>query len=157
MKNIGIIVAIVVVLGGLLWWAGSATQTPVTTSTGDIVSTNGIHWHPQLTIFVDGEKQEIPANVGLAGGHHPIHTHDEDAADGILHFEFEGVVRTSDLLLGNFFEIWNKDMFSDFGKLERMVVNGEENAEYNTYVVQSEDKIELYYSTSQGEVSTSVE
>ncbi|XKT74801.1 MAG: rhodanese-like domain-containing protein [Patescibacteria group bacterium UBA2163] len=149
MKNKKIVwwlIGIIAVLG-LLFWAGSATRTP--SGGGDIVATNGIHWHPELTIYVDGDKQEIPANIGLAGGHQPMHTHVEDAPQGVLHFEFGGAVRTGDLRLGNFFRIWgNKDIQTAFGTLERMTVNGEENMEYGDYEVQSEDKIELYYTTS---------
>lgn len=136
-----------VLLLGLLWFAGSGSRTP--SGSGDVVAANGIHWHPQLTIYVDDEKQEIPPNIGLVGGHQPMHTHVEDAPQGILHFEFSGAVRTGDLRLGNFFRIWgNKDIQTVFGTLERMTVNGEENMEYGDYEVQSEDKIELYYTTS---------
>lgn len=140
------VVAIAVVIV-LLFWMGSATRTP--SGGGDVVATNGIHWHPELTIYVDGEKQEIPANVGLVGGHQPMHTHVEDAPQGVLHFEFGSVVRTEDLRLGNFFKIWgNKDIQTAFGTLESMTVNGKENTKYGDYEVQSEDKIELFYSTS---------
>lgn len=145
-KTIWLIIG-AVALVGLLWWAGSANRTP--SGGGDIVATNGIHWHPELTIYVDGEKEEIPANIGLAGGHQPMHTHAEDSAQGVIHFEFGSTVRTGDLRLQNFFQIWgNKDIETAFGTLERMTVNGEENTELGEYVVQSEDKIELYYTTS---------
>jgi hypothetical protein len=128
------------VIGGLLWWAGSFGG-----SDPDVIATRGIHWHPELTIYVDGEKEDIPANIGLAGGHQPIHTHVEDVAQGVLHFEFGDIVRTNDTHLGIFFEIWNKDMQTAFGSLEKMTVNGEENTEYENYAVQEEDKIELFY------------
>jgi hypothetical protein len=113
----------------------------------DTVSLNGLHWHPELTIYADGEKQEIPANIGLGSVHQPIHTHAEDSPQGVLHLEFEGVVREADIKLGNFFRIWGKDMTSDFGTLTKMTVNGEENTEYADYQFQANDKIELFYET----------
>jgi len=129
---------------GLLWWTGSSNRLPQ--STGDLVASNGIHWHPVLTIYVDDVRQEIPASVGLVGGHQPIHTHAEDAADGVLHFEFSGAVRKGDLRLDNFFRIWgNKDIETAFGTLRRMTVNGEENTEYGAYAVGERDTIELFY------------
>jgi len=140
MKNTIVTVLGVVVIGGLLWWAGSAGS-----NNPDVIATRGIHWHPELTIYVDGEKEEIPANIGLMGGHEPIHTHVEDAAQGVLHFEFGEMVRTDDIRLGRFFEIWDKDIQTAFGSLESMTVNGEENTEYGDYVVGEEDKIELFY------------
>lgn len=144
-----------VLLLGLLWFAGSGSRTP--SGSGDVVAANGIHWHPELTIYVDGEKEEIPANIGLVGGHQPMHTHVEDAPQGVLHFEFGGAVRTDDLRLGNFFRIWgNKDIQTAFGTLERMTVNGEENAAYGDYEVQSEDKIELFYVSNSNSSGTNL-
>ncbi len=146
-STIWLLVGAAVIILSLLWWTGSSNRT--VRSTGDLISTNGIHWHPVLTIYVDGEKQEIPANIGLVGGHQPIHTHAEDAADGVLHFEFSGAVRKGDLRLDNFFRIWgNKDIETAFGTLRRITVNGEENTEYGAYVVGERDTIELFYTTS---------
>jgi len=110
----------------------------------DIISRNGVHWHPELTIYVKGEKQEIPANIGLVGGHQPTHTHSEDSSQGIIHLEFEGLVRKSDTTLGQFFKVWNKDIRS-FGPTMKMTVNGVENTEYENYLMQDKDKIELRY------------
>lgn len=147
--GVATIIGITVLLLG-----GVALLPKAPTGEGDAVAA-GLHWHPELQIFVDGEKQQIPANIGLGGGgHQPIHTHTEDVEQGVLHFEFGGVAYTGDLRLGNFFRIWgNKDMQAAFGTLEQMIVNGEENSEFGEYVVQSEDKIELHYKTLlQGEV-----
>ena len=116
----------------------------------DIISRNGIHWHPILKIYVKGEKQEIPINIGIGGqytslplGMAPIHTHD-DANLGIVHLEFNGLVRKKDIILGQFFINWNKDINS-FGTNIKMTVNGVENAELGNYVMQDGDKIELKY------------
>lgn len=153
-KNTTVIIVIALaLLLGLLYWVGSGTR-PERSNEGDIVSTSGIHWHPTLTIYVDGEQRAIPANVGLIASHQPIHTHAEDVEQGVLHFEFGNTVRTGDLALGNFFRIWdNKDVVTAFGTLERMTVNGEENTAYGDYIVGPNDAIELFY-TTQNETET---
>ena len=61
MKNIFIIimVAILLLIGGI-WWSNSSQLND-----SNIISTQGIHWHPQLAIYIDGKKQDIPANIGV--------------------------------------------------------------------------------------------
>lgn len=129
----------VAAIGGLVWYI--ATRPPIPES--DIVSRSSFHWHPQLTIYVKEEKQEIPANVGIGAVHQPIHTHD-DSGQGIVHMEFQGMARKQDATLSQFFKNWGKDMRS-FGSNMRMSVNGEENTEYENYVMRDKDKIELRY------------
>ncbi|RJQ35325.1 hypothetical protein C4568_01125 [Candidatus Parcubacteria bacterium] len=129
----------VAVVAGLIWLVASAPKTPE----GDILSRNGFHWHPEVTIYVKGEKQEIPANIGIGAVHQPIHTHD-DSNQGIVHMEFQGLVRKENATLGQFLKSWGKDINS-FGTNVKMTVNGEENTELETYVMQDKDKIELRY------------
>lgn len=129
----------VAVIAGLVWLVASQPKTPE----GDIISRNGFHWHPELAIYVKGEKQEFPANIGIGAVHQPIHTHD-DAAQGIVHLEFQGLVRKQDITLGQFFKGWGKDIRS-FGTNVKMTVNGKENIEYENYQMQDKDKIELRY------------
>ncbi|MDP3784460.1 MAG: hypothetical protein Q8R12_00010, partial [bacterium] len=102
---------------------------------------SGLHWHPELAIFVKGEKQEIPANLGIGAVHNPMHTHD---SSGVIHLEFQGVVRKDDLKLGHFFQVWGKD-FMELGSTVKMTVNGEENTELQDYIMKDSDKIELRY------------
>lgn len=127
----------VVSLGGLIWYV--ATMPPIPES--DIISRTGFHWHPELTIYVKGIKQEIPANIGIGAVHQPIHTHD---STGVIHLEIGGLVRKQDIILGQFFKNWGKDI-SSFGANMKMVVNGEENIEYENYVMGDRDKIELSF------------
>lgn len=129
----------VAVIGGLVWYV--ATRPPVPES--DIVSRSGFHWHPELAIYVKGEKQEFPPNIGIGAVHQPIHTHD-DATQGIVHLEFQDLVRKQDIMLGQFFKSWGKDIQS-FGTDIKMTVNGQENAELGNYIMQDKDKIELRY------------
>ena len=107
----------------------------------NVVSLTGLHWHPQLTIYVKGEKVEIPHNIGLGAVHQLMHTHDDLP---IIHLEFPARVTKDDLKLSRFFKIWDKDMGS-FGTLTKMTVNGKENAELGDYVMRDGDKIELRY------------
>lgn len=135
--------AVIALVGGsiglLVWYVASRPPIPES----DIISKNSIHWHPELFIYVNGEKQEIPANIGLGAVHQPIHTHD-DNKEGIIHLEFPGLVRQNDIRLGQFFKNWGKDIRS-FGANMKMTVNGEENTEYENYLMQDKDKIELRY------------
>lgn len=131
-------ILVVVVIGGLIWYV--ATRPPTLES--DIISRSGIHWHPELTIYIKGEQQNIPKDIGLAGTiHKPVHTHDED---GVIHLEFQGLVLKSDITLGQFFNNWNKNIRS-LGVNMKMTVNGKENTEYENYIMQDKDKIELSY------------
>jgi hypothetical protein len=142
MKKISLwwwIVGIVIIIAGLFSWSRF-----LQVSDPNVISSNGMHWHPQLTIYVSGEKQEIPANIGIGSVHNPIHTHAEDSGRGIIHLEFGDVVRIDDIRLGKFFEVWNTDINS-FGENMRMTVNGEENTEYENYVMQDGDIIELHF------------
>ncbi len=137
MKNFFAIVALVIILliGGV-WWSKSLQSKD-----SNVLSRNGIHWHPELTIYVKGEKIEIPQNVGIGAVHMPIHTHDDLP---ILHLEFQGLVRKQDITLGQFFRNWDKDINS-FGTNVKMTINGVENTELENYVMQDKDKIELRY------------
>jgi hypothetical protein len=137
--SLGIVLAIGAV-SGLIWYI--STRSPIQES--DIISRNGFHWHPELTIYVKGEKQEISANIGLGAVHSPIHTHAEDNKQGIIHMEFQGLVKKQDTTLNQFFKNWGKDIGS-FGKNMKMMVNGKENTEYEDYPMQDKDKIELFF------------
>lgn len=150
MKTILIIAgATIALLAGGVWWSQSLQA-----GDPDVVSRGGIHWHPTLTIYVKGEKLEIPANVGIGSqfagtpGYDPqmqmaaMHTHDDLPN---IHLEFMGgPVHKEDITLGQFFKIWGKDMRS-FGTSMRMTVNGKENTEYENYGMRDGDVIELHY------------
>lgn len=137
-KKIVWIVIGIAVLGGIIWLVASAPKTPE----GDIFSRRGLHWHSTLVIYVNGEKQEVSPNIGVTGGSMmPMHTHEPN---GTVHIESSGLVRKDDVVLGRFFKIWGKDINS-FGTNLKMTVNGQENTEYENYVMQDKDKIELRY------------
>ena len=129
----------VAIVGGLVWLVASQPETPES----EIVSRSGFHWHPELTIYIKGEKMEIPENIGIGAVHQPIHTHD-DSDLGVVHMEFQGLARKQDITLGQFFKNWGKDMRS-FGANMKMTVNGKESTEYENYVMRDKDKIELRF------------
>lgn len=131
-----IIGVVILLFAGAIWWSKSLQS-----SDPNIISTRGVHWHPQLTIYVKGEKQEMPANIGIGAVHQPMHTHDDMP---IIHLEFSGIVRKDETKLGNFFRIWGKDINS-FGANVKMTVNGVANTELENYMMQDKDKIELRY------------
>ena len=129
----------IALIGGIVWYI--ATRPPILES--DIISRNAIHWHPELTIYVKDKKQEIPMNIGIGAIHQPVHTHD-DNDQGIIHLEFQGLVKKQNITLGQFFKNWGKDIRS-FGANMKMIVNGKENTEYENYIMRDNDKIELRY------------
>ncbi len=142
-------IGILVVGGGILsggWFL--VTRPPVPES--EIISEQGIHWHTDLSIKILGQYQDISANIGIGITERPIHTHKED---NIIHLEFTGLVKRDDIRLGRFFDIWgkkfNKDcIFDKCNEIEedlKMFVNGEPNFEFENYIMQNEDKIEIIF------------
>lgn len=139
--TISIIAFAVIGIGTLFYFGITGDQVK---PASDAISRNGLHWHSELEIYVKGQKVEIPANLGLGAVHNPIHTHDEDAPQGVIHMEFGGLVRKDDTKLGEFFKVWQKDITS-FGSSMKMTVNGIDNTEFGDYNMQDGDKIELVY------------
>ncbi len=117
---------------------------------GDVVSKQGLHWHPELSIEIKGQKQEIPANIGIGLVHNPIHTHDNS---GTIHLELDGLVKKDNIRLNQFFKIWGKQFNSNCifefcngsDGAVKMFVNGQENAEFENYQMKDKDRIEIKY------------
>ena len=148
-----IAIFIIAALVGLIAWARSA-NLDIESSDPHIVTMQGLHAHPQLEIYVRGEKIEIPQNIGIGqmyagrsgygqGGMAmtPIHTHDDVP---IIHHEFSGVVTYDDLTLKQFFAVWGRE-FMSFGDAVTMTVNGVLNTELENYSMKDGDKIILRY------------
>jgi hypothetical protein len=140
------------ILIGAVFFLSRESETSVPDD--QIITRSGLHWHPNLTITIDGKKQELPANIGITGAaHQKMHTHDTDARDGVVHIEAQGVVSKDDTKLGNFFRIWGKDFSSTTildkqntaEKVVRMTVNGKENKEFENYQMKDGDRIEITY------------
>ena len=128
------------------------------------------HYHPNLKITVDGQFQTIPANtgidqVGCREGMRWIHVHNagENGQFTKLHIETPSKMNVP---LGAFFEIWereggpsltddrnfdiNANGVSDWDEFEiSMNVNGDPNTNYEKYVMEDLDNIELTFTSKQ--------
>ena len=133
-------------MGAIAWYI--ATRPPIVEA--EVVSRSGLHWHPELRISIKGKTQDIPENLGIGVRHNPIHTHDRDS---VFHLEFQGLVTMDNLRLREFFKVWSK-RFNRICIFEycngpegnvKMLVNGEENREFESYVMKDRDKIEITY------------
>lgn len=109
----------------------------------DVITTNGIHWHPKIKVFVGGNEISLEEDIGRKTSELPIHTHDEDYKEGVIHLEFGGIVSKEDIMLGKFFEIWGKEF--RWSETTKMTVNGVENKEFKNYVMKDKDNIEVKF------------
>lgn len=146
-------IIVLVVLGlvvlGVRSWIQSNQATNDTIPDFDVPS-GPIHWHPHLTIRIDGQDLLIPKDIGLGRVHQPIHTHE---TDGILHLENNRPTKQN-VILGFFFKVWDKkfsrecifDYCTDKGTL-KMYVNGVENFDYQNYFLQDKDEILIEYTS----------
>ncbi len=169
MKKTIFVVALVItfgaITGGLLFNKKSKVITNVqqTVQRAEVISKTGIHWHPQLAIYIKGQKQEIPANIGIgkqyasSKWYDPMmsmtdfHTHD---SSGELHWEvMEGPVTKDHVTLKAFFEVWGKtfnanqilDARDRADGTVKMFVNGQPNTKFEDYQVKDKDRIEIRY------------
>lgn len=124
--------------------------------TSDVIASSEIpklpiHWHPILTIKINGQQQTIPANLGLAGVHQPIHTHD---STGVLHYENNNPTQENMRLRYFFEKVWRKQFNSrcilnycngDSGTV-KMFVNDKENFEFENYIPKDKDEILIEFS-----------
>ncbi|MEK7659070.1 MAG: hypothetical protein AAB338_00205 [Patescibacteria group bacterium] len=109
----------------------------------------GLHIHPYLEIMINGEKQKIPANIGIESLDcmRPVHTHDQS---GTLHIEWG---RKRDFPLEDFFKVWGKifnqtqllDYQADENHEIIMTVNGQRSEEYEKLVMKDGDRIVIIY------------
>lgn len=128
-------------------------------SFGDSVD-KPLHWHPKLSIVIDGQRQQIPKGIGIIIGKvmdtevsgmqmSPMHTHEDD---GTIHME-QDRPNNRTVRLGYLFEVWDKrfdsecifDYCNGGGKTVKMFVNGKENFEFGDYVPRDKDNIEIIY------------
>ncbi len=148
---------IFIIITGLLIW-GAYGLIKGSSNGGTVVDESNltfdapkgaIHWHPHLTITIDGQETAIPVNIGItSNAHFPVHTHE---TDGIIHMENNAPSKRT-VTLGYFFEVWGKklskdcifDYCTDKGEL-KMYVNGKENTEFENYFMQDKDEILIEY------------
>lgn len=143
---LGVVVLVTLSIAGLIRLPKSRPPLPAS----EIVSRNGLHWHPEISILILGQKQKIPANIGMSIVENPIHTHDNM---GVIHLEFSGLVKKDDIRVGKFFEVWGKKFNKDciFDKCNgaegqlKMFVNAKENSEFENYSMRDGDKIAIIF------------
>jgi len=107
-----------------------------------------MHIHPKVSIIINGEIQNVAANIGLSSGvMRPIHTHD---GSGTLHVE---APCKRDFKLHEFFEVWGRtftyDCIYDYCNDETHVleykVNGRTTNIDSNFVMLDKDEIEIIY------------
>lgn len=141
----------VVVVGWFVWKVATSPQR----AEGGLVSRQEVHWHAKLAIRIRGEDIAIPANIGIPVGQpnaHPenMHTHAEDR---VVHIEKLPPVYEEDLKIGHFFRVWDKrfdsqcilDACMDQGGKLTMKVNGQDNTQFENYLLQDHDEVEIIF------------
>lgn len=98
------------------------------------------HIHPELTITVDGEREVVPANIGLTPScMAEIHTHD---ATGKIHIES---VTERTFTLAEFFLVWGKTLERE-GYTVAVTADGEVVADPGALVLKDHQQLKIIYS-----------
>lgn len=115
------------------------------------------HVHSHIDLFVDGEKQQVPANIGISASPRCffwLHTHDND---GVIHVEAPQTTQTFNL--GQFLDIWEQNhdssgLFSSVsGKNVSAFVNGTQvEGNYRDTQLESRKQIVLAYGEPPAEI-----
>jgi len=111
-----------------------------------------MHFHPYLTIIIDGDEFAIPQNTGIytqtcPEGMHMTHTHD---STGKIHVEGHNVV---DVPLEVFFDVWGKH-FDETGIFDyrdgsiEMTVDGVISDEYQNLILADGQNIVITYTSN---------
>src|SRR3989344_4143843 len=139
---------ILISLAGLIFWnyknlTSSETNREVAlTCTTDMATR--FHIHFDLKIVINGQDQQMPANIGITGNcMNSLHTHN---ASGEIHVESP---EKRDFTLSDFFAVWkktyNKDQIIDYRVDEnntiKEAVNGKEVEDYENTILKDGDQI----------------
>lgn len=107
-----------------------------------------LHIHPSLEIWIDGQNQTIPANIGIDGeGIRVIHTHDDS---GEIHVESPW---SHQFYLKDFFFIWSRRFDKDCifehcvdgNHTLKVFVDGKENGLYGDIPLEDGERIKIVY------------
>lgn len=146
-----IVGGVIILVAGLFFLgnraaSGKTNRQLALSCTTDVLTR--FHVHPHLQIFVNGQKQDIPANIGDSLiCLHPIHTHD---SSGTIHVESP---EPRDFTLADFFAVWGKvfnqnqilDSVVDGSHIIKVTVNGAPVDTYENTVLHDEDQIVISY------------
>lgn len=146
---IGVIVVSLVVLIGIIFKDSLFPKTNrqlLAECTTDMATQ--FHIHPHLEITILGQKQVIPANIGITNGcMKSIHTHDDS---GKIHVESP---EKRDFTLDDFFWVWQKtfskeqilDSKADATHVIKETINGQEVQDYQNTILRDQDQIVISY------------
>lgn len=148
---IGVLIITLAIIG-LMAWGSSNIDTSLSYFKDTEVAclTNGHqrladHIHPQLIITVDGEKEIIPANIGIEEGcMSELHTHDDT---GIIHAESFMPGRIANFHMGNFFEVWENHYNREGYDLE-LIQDGESKDSVENIKFKDGSIIEFKYTST---------
>jgi len=154
-----IIGVVALAVAGLVYLVVAQSQTPANAAypVVDNISCQsteqgGTHIHAHVTMYVNGTKTPIPANVGIAPDSsclYWLHTHDDT---GVIHIEAPGGVSAT---FGNFLDIWGQ-RFQQVGYPSQLsdatgwqvYVNGKPfRGNFHTIPLQSHTLITLAYNS----------
>ena len=129
----------------------AATTDSINSISASEIPRGPIHWHPKLTITINGQQQIIPTNLGVTSSfHYPIHTHD---TTGVLHYENNNPTPENMPLKYFFEQVWRKpfnntcilNYCNDGSKTVKMTVNGKENFGFENYIPKDKDEIKIEF------------
>jgi hypothetical protein len=106
------VIVLVLLVGGILIIRQLNSNTPTNTAYQNIDQLscdsgehNTYHVHAHLSIYIEGQPVQIPANIGIAGDQsclYWMHTH---ATDGIIHIE---APEQHDYAFSTFLDVWKQ-------------------------------------------------
>ncbi len=108
------------------------------------------HIHPNLEIVINGQKQVIPAGIGISATcMNSLHTHD---TSGQIHVESP---QKRDFTLADFFAVWGQTFTQndiiehkvDANSTITVAVNGKSVDTYENTIMHDQDKIVINYQT----------
>ena len=149
-----VIGVLVLIVGAAVWFSGAEARKYSAMSTREMAflcithANLALHIHPHLEIQINGQKQGIPANIGITDiCMHTLHTHDDT---GTIHIE--GPV-ARDFTLGDFFAIWEKpfsktelfDLKTDGMHEITVTLNGERVSTFEDTVIKDGDQVVVSY------------
>jgi hypothetical protein len=149
--------AVALAVAGLIYLLVAQAQAPANAAYPAVdniscqsTEQGGTHAHAHVTIYVNGQKTAVPANVGIAPDGsclYWLHTHDDT---GVIHIEAPAGVSAT---FGNFLDIWGQrfqqlgypSQFSDKAGWQ-VYVNGKPfSGDYRSIPLQSHALITLAY------------
>lgn len=156
-RNLWYVAVLAIVAAGFVLWnyqnpaLSDKTNRQVALTCTTAMATQ-FHIHPHLAIIINGEQQEIPVDIGIAGVCiNAIHTHENT---GKIHVESP---EKRDFTLEDFFFIWGKtftkdqilDSKADATHRIRETVNGIESQDYEKTVLRDNDQIVISYRSNE--------